>query len=252
VGGATASIGFLGDGSITLARAAAGQAQAQPTNTPSAPTATSTPRPTATLRATPTPTATPIAPPSLSITLGSPVLPGNKQTIVVVSKPNITVQITVKFPNGDVRRDVTSTDATGRATFTFMQRPNEVTFGHVFAKVKISAGRMPAVATLARKYRIGWSKIDVSVQPRLQKVDKTSRVWVHSKRVRQHVSVIVHFPVGKAKHLTGITDTSGWVELPFTVQAAQVTATNRVISIVARTRVKGEQYRATTTLRIEP
>jgi hypothetical protein len=186
--GQTATLGFVGNGSLTLAAAAAGSAPPTPRPTATAtatavpsptPTATSiptdTPSPTATDVPTATATATAIP---LTITgLQIVVKPGNEQSFDVHSAAMAPVQIRVDFPNGTVLLQSATSNSQGLTHVAFKQPASKITRQSRMAAVTVSgAGLTPATAN----YKIGFGLIDVSVQPSSVARGKSFTVWVHA------------------------------------------------------------------------
>ena len=259
----TATIGYQGNGQITLQSAKqpipgggppSSTATPQPTATPTAipPPSTSTSTPTSTSVPTSTPTATtqPASPPPLAIQLKSRVSPGSQQVITARSGPKVAVRFLVAFPNGDQRSSTSTTNAAGIARYSYLQAPSEIRHGHVFATVTVAASNGSATTTRSQTYRIRWSAIDVSVEPRNQSVGHTVTVWVHS-RAHRIVTVSIMVPQkGQVARFSGRTGAGGWVHHAYTVKRAWQTAAQRTVQVRATVHLGNSIYRTQTTLRI--
>ena len=257
-GQGTATMGFTGDGTITLQ-----EASNSPTSTPVPPT--STPRPVPTKAApTPTPiplntaaptptataTATSIPGPPLSIQLKARVKPGTRQVFVIRSVPDTIIHIHVRFPSGDSRTATTATDGKGIATYAFPQRASRIAYQQVYASVTIDAIKNSAITTKTVQYRILWGPIDVSVQPRVQAVSKSVTLWAHtSSRTRVRISLL--FPKkGNVKRFFGVTGARGWVHIRYTIGQYLKNGSNHTVVVRARAQVGGKVVVATTTFQI--
>jgi hypothetical protein len=240
VSGQTAKLGFAGDGNVTLAEAGSSPTSPQPTLTV----------PTSTPGAAPTPvpssTSTPVGPPRLTATLRPRVAPGQRQTITILSAPGMVVHVTVSFPSGDSRSGDVTTDASGRALYVFFQKPDRITIGNVFATVVLRAGTGATAASYQLRYRILWSKIDVSVLPRRASPGHLVRIWVHT-RAHRKVVVTLRFPHGRTAKLHGRTDSSGWVEIPYRVALRLGRGGGSTVQVHAKVRLPKGVFHASTT-----
>jgi hypothetical protein len=245
VQGTTAKMGFLGNGNLTLQQAANGQ--------PGAPSATATPVPTAraagpTATAVPVPTATqvPITLPHLNIQLTHRVTPGAKQVIRVNAPAGTTVRVLVSFPTGDSLSGTATADSSGVARYTFVQPSSRITYKHVFARVTVEASNGPALSSLTTWYRINFGHLDLSVQPRKQKVHGTVMLWAHAKH-HSTVRFTVRYPNGETQTLKpAITGPHGWVHARYKVQ--QYFA--KPVTVRARVRIGGKRYTASTSFTV--
>jgi len=242
-GATAASLGFLGDGTITLKQAANPPA-ASKTPTPTAtPTRTPTPAPKSTPTVVPSPGKTPKPP--LNLTLRQRVRPGQRQLLTITSSPNTTIHVRIDFPNGDTRSTTLTTSSAGVAHFAFPQHNSKVVFGRVFARVHVQANRGTGVAETTQRYRIGWGKIDAAVSPRQVAVGQTVTVQVHS-RANTAVTVFLHFSSGRTKLLRGVTASSGWAQIPYQIQRYLKTPAKHTVTVNARVRLRGNVYHAAT------
>lgn len=242
IGGGNARLGYLGDGTVTLQRAAAGQIVnpppllSTPVPLPTVPQGSKTPvpPPTAvpTTKPAPTATATPGPGPSLVISLNHRVNPGSRQIIIVRSAPNTPVRFRVVYPTGDTQTWSGTTDSSGTTRYVYIQPANEVTYKRVFASVTIEAGN-GATSSLTTEYRILWSKIDVSVQPHEQAVGQVVSIWVHARK-RQRVTVLLHFPSGAVHRLVGPTGAHGWAHFRYRIQRYLKKGANRTVQVQVR------------------
>jgi hypothetical protein len=238
--GQSASMGFVGDGSITLGQAASSRpSQVTPTSTspptvtatvPAAatptgtivPTATSTDtplppttQPTDTPTETPTPTlsptpTTPLVTPSLS--LASSVSPGSRQTLAFHFMAGATVHFTVAFPNGDRKLHTSTAGGQGNATYSFSQHSSEITRENDVATVTVDAQVGEQTAETQQRYHIGFGKIDVSAEPRRQAAGRKITIYVHTHaRTGVELTVATSHPI----HLSSVTGTHGWTHFSY-------------------------------------
>jgi len=249
--GATATLGFQGDGAITLAAAAQGPLPTAPSATPTS-TATPTPTaitltPTASATAVPTPTATPTSTPSVTLpppppfttptsirataaptspalqtatatpltvlqgTLKPVVAPESMQHVLAHYAANTPLHFRVVFPNGDVRQTQKLTDGTGSAVFAFKQHASKISRESSMATVQVSTPDGTGVPVTLH-YRIGWGPIDLAVEPRVQRPGHTVVIWVHS-RAGTAIMVTIQVHGKKTAHLDAITAKDGWADL---------------------------------------
>jgi hypothetical protein len=250
VNGKVTTMGFLGDGTITLARAANPPPAATPTSTavPSATPVRATATPTAT--PLPTPTRTPVPGPALTVTLRHRVAPGEQQVVNIKSSPETIIHIQVTFPTGDGRTVTTATDSGGHAKFSYLQHASRVTFGHVFGTVTVDASQPgTAVSKVTELYRILWAPVDVAVQPRIQAVGRRVTIWVHSA-ARVPVDVTIRFPSGATLQLHDNTGADGWAHLEYKIGHYLKKPNNHVAKVFATTRTGDKSVGGKTTFTI--
>jgi hypothetical protein len=162
--------------------------------------------------------------------------------ITVETDPKAEVRFRITFPNGDIRKIAMRADTVGMARYTFVQRSSTVTHSRSTATVSVTASNGLQTTARTATYRIGWSRIDLSVEPRAQVAGRTVLIWVHT---RAHTWVTVSLtPPGKSKTLqiklqTGST---GWGHVRYRV--VHVTPT-QPISVRATTRIGGSSYQVT-------
>jgi hypothetical protein len=170
------------------------------------------------------------------------VAPGTKQVLTITSAPGTTLRIHIVFPNGDTRSATTATDSSGHARFVYLQHSNKVSRGRVFATITINATKNGVASTLSKRYRISWSKIDLDVQPRTQAVGQAVDIWVHTS-AHTSVTLGLHFPTGKVRHLHGVTGAAGWTRFVYGVDGRFLKARNRTIMVRATVHLHGKIYR---------
>lgn len=250
VNGQQAVLGYLGDGRITLRDAANPPARSTPTTVPTKPAPTVTRTATA-ATSTPTATATTVVAPLLTVQLKTRVKPGARQVIAVRSSPDTIIHILVKFPNGDQRLFITATDGAGRTSFAFLQHPSKITSRHRTAKVTVEALKeSTVVSSKTLHYLIGWGPVDVSAEPRLQKVSHMVQIWVHTQ-ARTQVNVVLRFPKkGQVKRLQGRTGPRGWVRLGYRIGHYLKSGHNHTVLVRAKARIANTDYLAESTFRI--
>lgn len=254
-GGQTATLGYLGDGSVTLQRAAAGL-PARPSTAAPSPVSSSTPvstpvPPTATPTATPLPpTSTPLPPPPLTVNLKHRVTPGTRQVITVRSRPNTTIRIQVVFPSGDTRSATLTTDSSGTARYAFPQHASRITPQHVFASVTVTAESGRAASRVTEQYRVLWSALDVAVLPRQQAAGRPVALWVHS-HAHTSVTLSLWFPNGKVLQFHTRTGRRGFARVLYTVGRSLSSGANRTVLVRARARVGQAARNAETTFLIK-
>jgi hypothetical protein len=194
----TATLGYRGDGNVTLQEAGGSTpgATSTPTSVPSststavpnatptqtatntaipsatatvtgvpADTPTATATSTRTTPATATPTATNV-PPLDAPTLLSVVKPGVKQKVKLRGvDPGTTAQLTVTFPDGEVLRQAVIAKPSGLVRFDFSQPANTVLHGHRRATVVILAVNHGRQQQLTSAYRVGYGPVDATLMP---------------------------------------------------------------------------------------
>jgi hypothetical protein len=260
--GVPATLGYVGDGSITLHTAAAG-GNGNPTPTP----VTSTPVLTATAIRTPAPVATTmrtatLAPATTStltpvpthppvpalVSLRDLVKPGAIQHISIGNlAPTTPVQLRVTFPDGEVRQSRVDSDTAGKAQFTFIQSGSMLTRQSRTAVVEITSTTASGSATTTLHYTIGYGRVDVVAHPRTLPVGGSGAILVHT-RAHQPVAVTLRPAVGKAAHMHGTTGHLGWVKLSYKIKSSWRRGQRLVVR--ATVRLHGKNYHATTTIRV--
>lgn len=244
VDNANATLGYDGDGSITLAAAGAthsASATPTPASHPVVPTATTTPatpRPTATVA--PTRTATP----TVSLTLRHKVAAGKMQRITVRTVAGRRVHVVVIFPNGRHRSFRGVAGADGAIHFRFKQHRSLVRYHRNVAHVKVQIGNDTAVTT--GKYRIGYSVDDVSLVPRKQAAGKPVTIYVHSTRGAA-VRVVVVLPNGHTTSLDGTTNRKGWAIFRYHLPARAGQKRSHKGTVTAYVQSQGRGYQQSTT-----
>ncbi|HEX6506986.1 MAG TPA: hypothetical protein VF221_05070 [Chloroflexota bacterium] len=255
--GVPATLGYVGDGSITLQRAGSGLTT-PPTSTP-VPTATTQPGPAATATSTPIPastgtpiprlTDTPIAthpPVPVLVALRASVLPGTRQSIEVQRvSPKSRVQVRVKFPSGTTLRLSGAADSAGRATITFVQPHNAIARFNQEATVEITATTATGTATQSERYAIALGKIDLVEQPRKQHPGQRVTIYVHT-HAHKVVTVIVQKGGGKSVIFRGTTGDRGWMKLVYTL--ARSIRPGQHLAIRAQARLQGKIARTSATI----
>ncbi len=176
-----------------------------PSNPPTPIRATATP----TSTARPTAAATPLT--VLQGTLKPVVAPESMQQVVAHYTASTPLHFRAVFPNGDVRQTQKSTDASGNATFAFMQHASKISRESSRATVQISTPD-GAGAPVTLRYRIAWGPIDLAVEPRVQRPGHTVVIWVHS-RAGAAIDVTIQVHGKKTAHLNAITAKDGWADL---------------------------------------
>lgn len=253
-------MGYLGDGTITLARSAAGgggthppTATPQPTQT-SVPTTVASPTPTATSRpgATATPTSSPthIVVPLQVAGIHSRVAGGSQQDIDVHTAASAGVDLTVTYPNGDVLQSSRSADGAGNASFSYRQPRSTITRHQQTAQVRVEAHVGTAVATASATYIVGFSKLDVSTTPRRAAPRQMVTVWVHT-RARTAVKGTASVPGVKARALHGKTGKHGWAHIHYRVSSHATPGETVRIAFAVKLSHGKKVYHAATTLTVE-
>lgn len=268
--GVPATLGYIGDGSITLGIAAAGSngtstpppvtntpspaltATSMPvsavTNTPEPPATamrTATPAPAPTLTSTPVPTHPPV--PAL-VSLVGLVKPGGMQHISIGNLVPITpVQVRVTFPDGEVSQMRMDSDAAGKAQFSFIQPGSRLTRYGRAAVVEITSTTASGLATTTLHYTIGYGKVDVVAHPRTLPVGGHGAILVHT-RVHQPVTITVGPAGGRAKKMHGTTGRHGWLKLSYKIEPS--THHGRSLVVRATIRLHGKKFHATTTITV--
>ncbi|HLJ67418.1 MAG TPA: hypothetical protein VKX16_08665 [Chloroflexota bacterium] len=241
--GQKATLGFQGNGAVTLAEAAgggSGGATGTPIPSPTVPPATTPPTNTPVPTSTPVPTRPPVVP---RLGLRSLVKPGSQQVLDLQFVPNARVHVLVAFPNGDAKQGDVTTDTAGDARFSFRQLGSEITRSDNSATVTIQSLDGATPVNASGQYRIEFGHIDVSVQPRTQRAGHAVTVWVHA-RARSTVMVVI----GRNAPLHGLTGSRGWARLHYRLPASM----HRHQSVVVRglTTVGKRTYRTKTTLTV--
>ena len=253
--GVPATLGYVGDGSVTLQSAAAGgggQPTPPATNTP-VPAATSTPQPVATATSAPVPTSTstpvPTHPPVPAlISLAKVVKPGATQHISIGNlMPATPIRIRVIFPDGEVVQGHTTSDSAGHTQFAFVQAGSKLTRRSRTASVEVTATTATGRTTTTVHYTIGFGTVDVVAQPRTLPPGGKGSILVHT-RAHTAVSVTLKVVNGKPMKLRGTSGKRGWVKFSFTLQPSAHRAQS--VRVLATVRLHGKSVQAMTTLTV--
>ena len=220
--GKIATLGFAGDGGITLKRAAAAVPPAVPptlipTDTPvptKTPTPTSTPTPgpaTPTATATPEPSATPTADPPPSLSIPTSAVPGQRVEITVKgAAPGSSAQLLVVYPSSSTVQQTQRADSGGTLRFAYFQQAAQITRGSRTAHVTVQGSG--GAFRLAGEYAIGFGPVDVYIQQRHPAPGSMMTIWTHSTR-----RTIVHLRLRSEGRMLRTTLTQGgrWSKLPY-------------------------------------
>jgi hypothetical protein len=98
-------------------------------------------------------------------------------------------------------------------------------------------------------YRIGWSPVDVSVQPSEQSVGKRVRIWVHTDP-HTALTISLRFPKGLVKQFSSTTGKRGWASVRYRIGRYLKSGTNHTVVVRASAVTGGAMHRAKTTFRI--
>ncbi len=237
--GVPASLGYVGDGAITLSATVTGGGTAPPPTVTAAPptaapptgvppTSTASPAPTSTI--VPSQTSTPVpatssptphyapTPVSAQISLVSPIKPGKDQRIVVsrvIAGSPVTARVT--YPNGQTADFSGTANASGTARITFVQHPGKLTRFVRTATVQITATTVSGQATSSFKYLIAFRKVDLVAPPSASVHGRVS-IFVHAAKHRD-VTVTIHPGHRKIVVKRGVTGDRGWLKIPYTIPA---------------------------------
>ncbi|MGI8824248.1 MAG: hypothetical protein ACR2JC_01115 [Chloroflexota bacterium] len=236
-----AELDYLGDGSLTLARAA------NPPPTMGTPGGTHPLVFTTPISGKP-PLTVPLPGrgPMLTVTVRRKVVPGKQQVISILSSPDTTIHIHIAFPSGDTRTLTTATNGSGHARFIFPQHPDRVAFQQVFATITVQAVRGLNSTQAVKRYRIAWSHLDLAILPRRQSVGRMVTIEVHSRRFSP-VALRMRFPSGVRKTLQGVTGPHGWLRITYRIGHYLKQPNKHVVVVKARVRAGGHVYRAKNT-----
>lgn len=246
--GVTAKLGYLGDGTITLQRAASSPIVVAPTATIAPPTVTPTgvpPTPTATkppivLNATATPGISPPPPPAtavghtpLSATVRPLIWPGWWQHITVKSTPNTVIHFLVSYPNGDHQAAHRTTNGHGIATYAYKQGSSKITRQSWRAAVVIEAGSGTTHTTTMVTYRIHPGALDLWAVPRAPKTGGIVHLWVHTHpRTRVMLTLrVAHHQVDRFWTKTG---PAGWAHPGRRITGPLATYSGHRVMVVGR------------------
>jgi hypothetical protein len=200
--GTVGHLGYLGDGTNTLAKALTGAAPG-PTATPG-----------------PTTTATPAVASYLSVGLIGRVRPGSHQVVQVTASPGAEVRIRVMYPNGDHQSAAMTADGKGKTRYSYVQAASKITHDHLQAVVQVTAQTKRAVVIQQAHYRILFAPIDVSVEPRQQSAGGKVNIWVHTKPGNRPITVSLSSASGTDTELRGRSNGGGWAHLVYIVPVA--------------------------------
>jgi outer membrane protein assembly factor BamB len=200
-----------------------GQPGAAPTP-PQAPT--STPTPSVSPTATPTPSATPTptvsaTPTALHLTIKvqnrHPKPHQRDKLYGKVAVGSVTVQITLRYPNGDKTVHKVEAKPHGKYQWVFTVPANKITHRSNKVTVQVSAQATGGAKGEAHTtFNIGYGHIDVSTEPTHVRVGATETIWVHSQ-ARATVTIEIVYPSRTAPPIYGKTASSGWFHTSFKV-----------------------------------
>jgi hypothetical protein len=245
--GVTSHLGYVGNGSLTLAQARQGgsspTATPVPTRTSVSPTAT--PRPTGSVPPTQVPpTAVPSAtsvPASIAVA-HSTVKPGEQQVVTVRADPNRQVDLLVRFPNRPQISTTLRADASGSASYTLTQPANAISRHSRTALVdaEVQGPSTGQFTALSAKYTIAYGKIDLSSSAIVHNSTRSVTIWVHA-HARSTVKGTVRAPGTSATHFTVKTGKNGWVSYKYHLTRAL--AAGQKVAIKGQVTLKGHVYK---------
>lgn len=199
------------------------------TNTP---TATATPVATNTPTATATATTPPQVPLSISVSKGT-VKDGQRQTVSITSAPNTVVHLRVNYPNGDHQSHSVTTDASGKATYSFKQGSSKMTHNKFTANVVAKAGSGASANSVTETYKLKFGAIDVSAEPRSLARGKTVDIFVHAASGSRIVVYLVP-PGGKLVTRSGRTGPKGLASIKYRIPSNLVSGHNKKVPVLAK------------------
>jgi hypothetical protein len=150
-----------------------------------------------------------------------------------VTSPNVAISIRVNYPNGDHQSKKVTANSTGRATYTYTQGASKIKHKSSTATIIATVGTGAALTTKQATYKIGFSNLDVSVEPRTIAAKKVINIYVHSK-VGKRVAAYLLFPSGKFVTLPGTAGPKGWAHIKYTVPTKATRGTNHKVTVLAR------------------
>ncbi len=223
---------------------------APPSTLPPVP-ATNTPGPSPTPTSRPA-TATPIAtasptPGPLSVSAKPSVKPGQSQVVSVHATPNTVVHIRVTYPNGDHQSAPKTTDAAGAATYSFTQGASKITHTHSSATIKVTVGSGAGATSTQTTYKIGFGKIDLSLEPRTVARGSAGNIYIHQNPGTRVVASIL-YPSGRVVQRFGRPGAHGWAHIKYVVPASAVRAGQKV-TVLAKVYRGTASTRSTFTVR---
>ena len=124
-------------------------------------------------------------------------------------------------------------NASGIASYTYTQGASKTLHNRFVATVIVKVGNPPNRPSATATYRIGWGKIDASVEPRTQAVGKIVNVYVHTTLSKRVVAYLL-FPNGKLVTLYGRTGPHKFMHKRYKIPRGWVTARNRKVKVLAR------------------
>jgi hypothetical protein len=203
-----------------------------PTRTPG-PTATATATPSVTATATATATATTLPQLPLSVTVSKKsIKPGQKQTVTVTTSPNTKVHFRVEYPNGDHQSSSKTSNASGKATYSYTQGASKIMHTKFTAKVIVKVGSGTSKNQVTATYKIKFATIDVSAEPRTVAVGKTAGIYVHAA-VGSRVTAFVIGSSGKRLTFRGHTGPKGFAHFSFKVPSGMTRGSNHKVTLMA-------------------
>jgi hypothetical protein len=141
----TAKLGYVGDGSITLAALL-------PSPTPTA-TLTQAPTTTPTATPSPVPTSRPV-PLAIRLIYHRVVAVGRKQVITAQTAAGARVSFTIRYPNGHHQHAVRIAQADGHATYSFVQQPGLTRPDKPYVSIQARASLGSKSASIRAKYEV--------------------------------------------------------------------------------------------------
>lgn len=183
---------------------------------PKCPTATPSPTPTVTATPSPTPTATPV-PLTLTVKLAhGTVNPRSKQKVTVTTLPSATVNLTVKFPNGNTKTHSGTANASGGLSWSYVQPGSRITHSSSTVRVSVQASNGTDTKSSTKRYTIGYARLDISVEPRTQTRGHVIGIWLHTPAATP-VQIVLRFANGQSQNLVANNRGAGWSYVGYTV-----------------------------------
>ncbi|PZS00483.1 MAG: hypothetical protein DLM70_13495 [Chloroflexi bacterium] len=147
--------------------------------------------------------------PVLRVKLTSRVAPGGRQLMRIHTRiPRELVHISVDYPNGDRQSAAIQPDASGHATYSFVQGSSKIRRGDLRANVIASLG---AYVDL-QSYTVLYGRLDVSVEPREQHASGLITISAHATPFTRAL-IVLKSGDGSSQYLTVRTGKDGWASV---------------------------------------
>lgn len=136
-----------------------------------------------------------------------------------------------------------TTNAAGEAVYRYKQGASKIAHSKTIATIMVKTDNGTSTS---KSYRILFSRIDVSVDPRVQSPGRKVTVWVHSSA---HTPILTSLLFPNRTHVQqkARTGPKGWAHITYLVAKHKTVGRNHKVIVEGQTMAKNPHYSTKTT-----